>query len=611
MIFIFGNMKRAVLFLVGMFVWVAGVQAQSQTEKSTSIVTIGGEGYYVHTVQPGDTFYSLCKVYSTDEATIRRFNPHVDGGLKSGQVLKIPVIKEITKPLSDRKKRRLFDVHTVNQGETAYSIAKRYGVGLDVLLEDNEGFDPAHLSIGQQINIRKASQGTSDSLQIGEQIETYTDALNQVSDRFVHHIVERGETLYSLGKQYGIPVDSITRYNDSALKEGLKQGSILRMPVARRDSIGGTVAVVDTATAVQPVPVGPNENMSVKAVDITSPMRVAVLLPMRVNGSSGRQFLEFYQGVLLALEELKADGISTQVDLFNTARSATEVESLLKRPELQQADLIIGPVYDECFPPVAAFAAERGIPVVSPLAEVRSADNSLLFQVAPVASSKYEKVKDDLSDARHVIVISSAQNDTEFAGEIAPFIPKSAKRINYVRNMSTETLASQLSTEKDNVLVVLSEDETTSESILAYIGSICSGMAAKEGKEPVVRVISSSRWARFRNIDKDLFFKLNLRYVTSYHADRNNERVLNFDNRYISAFGALPSLYAYRGYDVAKLFVGKLKLHGAEFISYLNDADLPLLQTPYRFEQQQPGHRYENREWALVCYNGNYTIEVK
>ena len=611
MIFIFGNMKRAVLFLVGMFVWVAGVQAQSQTEKSTSIVTIGGEGYYVHTVQPGDTFYSLCKVYSTDEATIRRFNPHVDGGLKSGQVLKIPVIKEVTKPLSDRKKRRLFDVHTVNQGETAYSIAKRYGVGLDVLLEDNEGFDPAHLSIGQQINIRKASQGTSDSLQIGEQIETYTDALNQVSDRFVHHIVERGETLYSLGKQYGIPVDSITRYNDSALKEGLKQGSILRMPVARRDSIGGTVAVVDTATAVQPVPVGPNENMSVKAVDITSPMRVAVLLPMRVNGSSGRQFLEFYQGVLLALEELKADGISTQVDLFNTARSATEVESLLKRPELQQADLIIGPVYDECFPPVAAFAAERGIPVVSPLAEVRSADNSLLFQVAPVASSKYEKVKDDLSDARHVIVISSAQNDTEFAGEIAPFIPKSAKRINYVRNMSTETLASQLSTEKDNVIVVLSEDETTSESILAYIGSICSGMAAKEGKEPVVRVISSSRWARFRNIDKDLFFKLNLRYVTSYHADRNNERVLNFDNRYISAFGALPSLYAYRGYDVAKLFVGKLKLHGAEFISYLNDADLPLLQTPYRFEQQQPGHRYENREWALVCYNGNYTIEVK
>ena len=240
-------MKKAVLFLVGMLILAVGAQAQSQTEKSTSIVTIGGEGYYVHTVRPGDTFYSLCKVYSTDEATIRRFNPHVDDGLKTGQVLKIPVVKEEVKPLSDRKKRRLFDVHTVNQGETAYSIAKRYGVGLDVLLEDNEGFDPAHLSIGQQINIRKTSQGTSDSLRIGEQIETYTDALNQVSDRFVHHIVARGETLYSLGKQYGIPVDSIVRYNDSALKEGLKQGSILRLPVKRSGTVTQTAAA-DTTT---------------------------------------------------------------------------------------------------------------------------------------------------------------------------------------------------------------------------------------------------------------------------------------------------------------------------------------------------------------------------
>lgn len=40
-------------------------------------------------------------------------------------------------------------------------------------MEDNEGFDPAHLSIGQQINIRKASQGKSDTEEIEEQIESY------------------------------------------------------------------------------------------------------------------------------------------------------------------------------------------------------------------------------------------------------------------------------------------------------------------------------------------------------------------------------------------------------------------------------------------------------
>ena len=166
-------MKKILLFIVCWIVAAATVQAQNQTQKSTSIVTIGGESYYVHTVKPGDTFYSLCKVYDTDEDSIRASNPHVADGLQAGQVIKIPVVKASEKPLSDRKRKRLFDIHTVNQGETAYSIAKRYGVGLDVLMEDNEGFDPAHLSIGQQINIRKASQGKSDTEEIEEQIESY------------------------------------------------------------------------------------------------------------------------------------------------------------------------------------------------------------------------------------------------------------------------------------------------------------------------------------------------------------------------------------------------------------------------------------------------------
>ena len=158
---------------------------------------------------------------------------------------------------------------------------------------------------------------------------------------------------------------------------------------------------------------------------------------------------------------------------------------------------------------------------------------------------------------------------------------------------------------------MLSSDETTTDAILAYISSIQNSLIARSVLNPSIRVVGSSRWARFRNIEKNLFFKLNLRYVTSYHADRGNQRVLNFDRRYIADFGSIPSLYAYRGYDVTKLFVGTVKLHGSDFVRYLNEAELPLLQTPYRFVQKAPGRKFENGEWALVCYNNNYTIEVR
>lgn len=594
--------------------------ARAQTRKSESMVTIAGESYYVHTVEPGETLYSLGKAYGTDEQAIRRNNPHTAEGLKTGQVLKIPVVRqEPQKPLSERKKKRLFEIHTVNQGETAYSISKRYGVGLDVLMEDNKGFDPTHLSIGQQINIRKSSVGSSDHAEIKEQIESYKDALNSVSDRFTHHMVARGETLYSLGKRYGLPVDSIVRYNEANLRDGLKVGSILRIPVAPQSGypsesdphagIPGTGPVFPTDTP--PLPDATAGERPVKRFDANAPVRVAMLLPLQADGTPNRQFLEFYQGALLALSDLKGNGVSARLDLFDTGRSVTETQTLLQRPELREADLIVGPVYDETFTPVADFAARYGIPAVSPLGAIESADHSLLFQAAPDAASKYDKLRGLFSDTNNVVVISAAQNDTEFQQEILPLLPGTAHRLHYAKGMGGSALENVLSGDKENVIVVLSSDETTTDAILAYVSSIQNSLIARSVLNPSIRVVGSSRWARFRNIEKNLFFKLNLRYVTSYHADRGNQRVLNFDRRYIADFGSIPSLYAYRGYDVTKLFVGTVKLHGSDFVRYLNEAELPLLQTPYRFVQKAPGRKFENGEWALVCYNNNYTIEVR
>lgn len=601
-------MKKIALWLVcGLLI--AGT-AEAQTRKSESIVTIAGESYYVHTVRPGDTFYSLGKIYETDEATIRRNNPHTDDGLKTDQVVKIPVRKTETKPLSERKKRKLFDVHTVNQGETAYSISKRYGVGLDVLMEDNEGFDPAHLSVGQRINIRKASLGTSDAEEIEEQIESYKDALNSISDRFTHHVVERGETLYSLGKRFGVPVDTIERYNEAILRDGLRSGSIVRIPLAdtvvrndsyyAADSLGGDVPSVSG-----------DGDLAVKAIDVAKPVRVALLLPLKTGERSNSQFVEFYQGALLALEELKATGVSAKVDLFDVGRSAQAMEEVLRNPELGEADLIIGPVYDECYAVAAAFAARHGIPVVSPLAPVESADNSLLFQVAPDPDSKTGKLAAELSSERNVIVFSGASEDAEFAAEIRPLLPPSAHRLTYTKGMGNAALEGLLSGDRENAIVVLSSDETTTDAILAYIASVQNSLVARSIKNPSIQVIGTPRWARFRNIDRKLFFKLNLRYVASYHADRWNERVAGFDRRYIAEFGALPSLYAYRGYDVAKLFVGAVHLHGSQFAEHLNRGELPLLETPYRFEQKRPGGKYENREWPLVRYGSDFTIGVE
>lgn len=65
------RMRRALLFWVFILVTTPVLQAQQPAERSSSRVTIAGETFYVHTVKPGETFYSLGKLYDTDEETIR------------------------------------------------------------------------------------------------------------------------------------------------------------------------------------------------------------------------------------------------------------------------------------------------------------------------------------------------------------------------------------------------------------------------------------------------------------------------------------------------------------------------------------------------------------
>ncbi len=97
-------------------------------------------------------------------------------------------------------------------------------------------------------------------------------------------------------------------------------------------------------------------------------------------------------------------------------------------------------------------------------------------------------------------------------------------------------------------------------------------------------------------------------FVTSYHADRGDEAVRDFDKRYIAAFGRVPSLYSYRGYDAVKMF-GQAVAAGRTSPVLLGEVVVPL-QTPYRFRNGAGGNT-GNTEWALVTYGSDYTIRVR
>lgn len=605
-------MKRFFLIALTLLLCTAG-QAQLIKTKSSSIVTIEGTNYYVHSVKKGDTVYSLARLYGVTEEELLKSNPQAVEGLQPGQVLKIRVT-DVRPKLKPKKMARLFDIHTVNQGETAYAISKRYGISVNTLIEDNPGMDPAALSIGQQLNIRKTEQGEASDAQLKSEWEDYRDAINSVSDDYVYHLVAKGETVYSLSRQFGVTQADIMRSND--LKDGLKTGALIRIPNKKKkqEQVAAEQPVQDSVVMI-PADTGFTEDDYAAEIPARTflpgaTLNVALMLPLKSESGSGRNFADFYRGVLLGLEDIKSAGQSVNLTVYNTGKSENEVAEIVKRDDFRKSDLIIGPVYEECLPPVLSFARRRGIPVVSPLAVVEKAKSPLLYQMAPDPARKYDKLRDLLTEDKNIVVVSTTDNDREFEQEIIPLLPKDYRTLTYTKNTPVAALEGMIRDDRDNVFVVLSGNEYTVDQILARISSVQNNLVARSIKNAQIRIVGSSRWGRFQNIDKNLYFKLGLHFVTSYHADRSNASVAEFDRRYVKEFGMLPSLYAYRGYDAAKLFVGAASLPG-DFAKNVNRSEQRLLQMNYHFDHESSGDVRVNDQWALVRYLPDYTIEVR
>lgn len=96
-------------------------------------------------------------------------------------------------------------VHIVQKGETLYSIAKQYGSSYQELLEYNKINDPAKIYVGQKIKIPETAP-----------VQSYT--------------VKRGDTLFSISRNFSVSLDTIRKANGLTEKSVLREGMVLKIP---------------------------------------------------------------------------------------------------------------------------------------------------------------------------------------------------------------------------------------------------------------------------------------------------------------------------------------------------------------------------------------------
>jgi murein DD-endopeptidase MepM/ murein hydrolase activator NlpD len=103
-------------------------------------------------------------------------------------------------------------VHTVQKGETLYSIARSLGIKEDDLIKYNGITDPSRILAGQVLKIPSAGVNT-------------TPATGSKSYRVV-----KGDTLYSIARTFSVSVASIQELNSLSANYVLKEGDFLKIP---------------------------------------------------------------------------------------------------------------------------------------------------------------------------------------------------------------------------------------------------------------------------------------------------------------------------------------------------------------------------------------------
>jgi LysM repeat protein len=149
--------------------------SQVVVEKSKDKVIISGVPYYIHQVKKGQTAYSISKAYAISVEDLVKENPSAVYGVNEGQSLRIPV-----KPASvevagatnqankQQKDENKFIYHSLQRGETVYSLSRSYGVSENEIIQSNPGIDINKLSIGTEIAIPRR-EFMSDRLKFDDQ----------------------------------------------------------------------------------------------------------------------------------------------------------------------------------------------------------------------------------------------------------------------------------------------------------------------------------------------------------------------------------------------------------------------------------------------------------
>lgn len=649
---------------------VVSVKAQDVEQ----VVVVNGKKCIVHTVTENDTFYSLAKRYDVSLKQIVELNGDEDPEkLALGKTLYIPYNEKAHKRSTkddivnvEGLQKSLdgeFIVHTLAENDTLFSVAKSYKISLDQLRKDNPEAEPTKLKIGSTLLVRTSMVGYSSLKEIDKEIKMFEKEMEdgEKSAKPKTHTVVEGDTLYSLARRYKTTEQQIMALNGFESPSDLLIGMTIivrgdetepkQIPTEAEAKVeetpaeGHTVGIIvnpdsvfdfvtsgrldemlelerrieeDTTAVVKKVRIP-----QFKKLEPGETLDVVVMLPMHRGGKAQPAFVDMYRGILLALSDLRNEGYAINVTMFDTEHSAIRLSEIAESEAVLNADLIIGPIWEDEVKMILPVAEQLNIPVINPIRDIdhNIVSSPILFQMRADGKYQYDKYADIFDGSYQINIVFGPTSNMEYAQEVLEATKHLPVRLLNAQigrqaafslrnddgtNGAAVGASSLVRGAGKKAIIIVADRDTHINVILTTIGDMAKSMRA--GGSNDCFVIGDRDWdRRFTNVERDGFFTSGVSLLAPYNSKRtDNIPIKVFESRFMQTYGILPTSYACTGYDAAMLFCTKM-FTGLD--KYIVLERITPLATTYQFKFENG--MFVNTEWVNIQYKRDFTVEYK
>ncbi|MCB2219099.1 MAG: LysM peptidoglycan-binding domain-containing protein [Bacteroidetes bacterium] len=669
--------------------------------------------YFYHIVKKQETLYALSRKYNVPVDAIRSLNPDTGLELQEGATLRIPYAGETSRQ-SDPVPSESSSLHIIAAGETLYGIARQYNITTGEIINANPGINPTDLDIGQKIVIPNQQVNASAEASSKE---------NEKDLNYSEHTVEKGETLYSIAREYAVSMDSIKKYNNGLTlnlyigqkikipNKTVERGYIVYKPdkreklediadkyrieyeevseinpdINRKARKGQTVKIPvekpeittknetdqnlekDPTPMETPCPEDPKSHTNTFNIALMLPLFLEEVDSLQAYESRGQEamdnfmsfrFLNFYAGFKMAADSMKRQGMKLNLFVYDIDNDPEKANQVLQQSELSSMDLIVGPLFAKSFAKVARFARTYEIPIVNPLS-TRSeiiANNPWVFKIKPdeemqtdllvkyilnqypesniviARHNKYQYqatvsyIRNYLNANRpgHVMIpnskiaaaIAESEEDQIFtenkvleeemikrSPDDSTWFSNLVKEITYVDD-SVTGLEMNLSAIRNNVVIAISDDIVFSKEIMSQLNKL--------QLDHDITLFGLPDWNRYTDLETNQLLNLHVHTFTSSLIDYHDPRVKNWIASYRMRYQTEPTTtnYAFDGFDAGWYFLNVLYRYGKDFRECVSHYHIPLIQSQFKFESKT-GNGFQNIYWNMGEYEGYHFREVK